>query len=112
MQDESARRISQVTKNPTNEAVFVPWEKYLLNNNVSIHKSHALEDICIEGNQIKYVVLNSKKIYADEFIFACSLKPLNHILEKKPPCETFRQMKHLEQNLQLYFAFNMYFKKN
>jgi hypothetical protein len=33
-------------------------------------------------------------------------------LEKKPPCETFRQMKHLEQNLQLYFAFNMYFKKN
>jgi len=103
--------ISQVTKNPTNEAVFVPWEKYLLNNNVSIHKSHALEDIIIEENQIKYVVLNSKKVYADEFIFTCSLKPINHILEKKPPCETFKNMKQLEQNLQLYFAFNMYFKK-
>ena len=103
--------ISQVTKEPTQEAVFSHWEKHLLNKHIPIHKNQALEDICIEDNKIKYVVLNSKKVYADEFIFACSLKPLNHILEKKPPCETFRNMKQLEQNLQLFFAFNIYFNK-
>ena len=103
-------KVTQITNKPTNDAIFTPWEKYLLNKNIKIHKNHALEDICIEKNKIKYVVLNSKKIYADEFIFACSLKPLNHILEKYT-CETFKQMKELEENLQLFFSINLYFNK-
>jgi uncharacterized protein with NAD-binding domain and iron-sulfur cluster len=102
---------TQITNMPTNDAVFNYWEKYLLRKNIRIHKSHSLQDIYIENNEIKYVVINSQKIYADEFIFACSLKPLNKILENKYNCPTFQNMKKLEQNLQLYFTINMYFNK-
>jgi hypothetical protein len=104
--------VTLITNKPTSDAIFTPWEKYLLDKNIEIHKNHALEDIVIEDGKIKYVVLNSKRVYADEFIFACSLKPLNHILKNKQPCQTFQDMKELEQNLQLYFSINLYFNKS
>jgi hypothetical protein len=102
---------TQITNMPTSDAMFEPWEKYLLKKNVTIKKNQAIEDVFIEENKIKYVVINSKKIYADEFIFACSLKPLNKILENKYNCNTFKNMKKLEENMHLYFALNMYFNK-
>lgn len=102
---------TQITNMPTNDAIFEHWEKYLLKKNVTIKKNQEIQDIFIENDKIKYVVINSKKIYADEFIFACSLKPLNKILENKYNCTTFKNMKKLEQNMQMYFTINMYFNK-
>jgi uncharacterized protein with NAD-binding domain and iron-sulfur cluster len=102
---------TQVTKMPTSDAIFDPWEKYLCSKNVTIYKKHALQDVHIVNNKIQYILVKGEKIYADEFIFACSLKPLNKILEKKKKCKTFSNMKKMEQNLQLYFSINLYFKK-
>lgn len=100
-----------ITIKPTSDSIFQYWDKHLTSKNVPIYKNHTLEDISMEGGKIKYIQMNSKKVYADEFVFACSLKPLNQILEKKEPCTTFEHMKELEQNMQLYFTINFYFNK-
>jgi uncharacterized protein with NAD-binding domain and iron-sulfur cluster len=102
---------TQITNIPTNDAIFNHWEKYLLRKNVSVIKNQMLQDVHIENDRIKYVLINSQKVYADEFIFACSLKPLNAILANKYNCTTFSNMKKLEQNMQLYFTINLYFSK-
>ena len=103
--------ISQITTTPTNDAIFNDWEKYIINKNVKIYKNSILQDVHIKNKKIKYIIINSKQIFADEFIFACSLKPLNAVLSNKYKCNTFENMKKLENNMQLYFAINVYFNR-
>jgi len=99
---------TMVTNKPTSDAVFDPWEKWLIKKGVRIHKNKVLQRIDIEDT-IQSVQINDETHVADEYLFACSLKPLNSLLPSS--CKTFKDMKVLEQNLQLYFGVNFYFKE-
>lgn len=99
---------AMVTNKPTSDAIFDPWEKWLTKKGVRIHKNKVLQRIDIEDT-IKSVQINDETLVADEYIFACSLKPLNALLPSS--CKTFKDMKVLEQNLQLYFGINLYFSE-
>ena len=103
-----------VTINPSNIAYIDPWENYLIEKNVTIHKKSSCTDIIYndQDKRIESITINDTIITGDHFIFCCSLQPLNKIIKKtnlyKLP--TFQNMIKLENCLQIYFAFNVYFK--
>jgi uncharacterized protein with NAD-binding domain and iron-sulfur cluster len=94
-----------ITNKPTNDAIFEPWEKWLTEKGVRIKKNATLQEIEIDKT-IQSVKINDETNTADEYIFACSLKHMNSLLP--PSCKTFKDMKTLEVDLQLYFSFNLY----
>ena len=97
-----------VTNKPTNDAIFEPWEKWLIKKGVCIHKNSTLQTIKIDKN-INSIQINDDIHTADEYVFACSLKYINSLLP--PSCKTFKDMKTLETDLQLYFTVNLYFSE-
>ena len=102
---------SQITEAPTQQALFEPWVRYLEGKGVRFHLSAALSKVnrTEAADRIESVVIAGETVTADEYIFACSLKPLNKILE--PTCPTFAKMRRLENGLQLYYAMNVNFSK-
>ena len=101
-----------ITKMPTSDAIFVRWEEYLESKGVHIVKNSSLDDMEIQDNKIVHIEINNHKVYADEFIFACSLGALNAIIQNKKEFSNSwkMNMQYLENNnLQLYFTVNLYF---
>lgn len=103
----------RITTLPTHLALFKPWLAFLKKKGVSVHTSASLDRINIEGNNVNSASINGKTIYGDEFIFACSLKPLLVVLHNSPisNTQTFSKMTQLTNGLQLYFSINIYFSK-
>ena len=97
-----------ITNKPTSDAIFDPWEKFLLKKGVRIHKNATLQEIEMDET-IQSVKINDETHTADEYVFACSLQYINSLLP--PSCKTFKDMKTLETDLQLYFSFNLYFSE-
>jgi hypothetical protein len=109
-----------LSKMPTQEALFDPWEKYLIDHGVMIHKNSSLTKINTGTNQnnqlyIRSIEINGTPVQANEYIFACSIKPLNQVIISNPQLRslsTFTKMRELAKDgLQLYFTINMYFSK-
>lgn len=102
---------------PTNQALFDPWVKYLTNNGVKFYLNSELQNINknLNSNSISSIIINNKHIHADEYIFACSLKPLNKIIQSNNNSlnliKTLDNLKYLENGLQLYFTINIYFSE-
>jgi uncharacterized protein with NAD-binding domain and iron-sulfur cluster len=97
-----------ITNKPTSDAIFDPWEKWLIKKGVRIYKNAELQNIEID-KEIQSVQINNEIHTADEYLFACSLKNINNLLPSS--CKTFKDMKILETDLQLYFSFNLYFSE-
>ncbi len=106
---------TMVTKNPTQNALFDPWEAYLKSKGVKIYKNHQLEEINTKGDKIESIKINNQIINGNEFVFACSLTNLNNVIVKSTLFHksnpTFEGMKKLEKDLQLYFTINLYFSE-
>jgi len=95
------------TTMPSYEAVFKPWVAYLTKKGVHFHVSTPVEEINYGTEKINYLVANQEQVIADEYIIACSLKPLNQLL--RPSCLTFKNIRALEKSLQLYFSVTVTF---
>jgi hypothetical protein len=109
-----------VTTLPTNEAWFDPWELYLTNNNVPIHKNTELIDVNIKNNHINYVTLynSSSKEYnniiADYYVFALPVNVLSEIIYKVPSLNhgTLSNIQNLTKiSLHIQLSFQLYFNK-
>jgi uncharacterized protein with NAD-binding domain and iron-sulfur cluster len=98
-----------VSNLPTYEAVFKPWLAYLKQKNVHFHLSTPIEEINYSDEKINYLVANQEQVFADNYIIACSLKPLNKLL--RPSCQTFKNMRSMENFLQLYFSITVTFNE-
>jgi len=93
---------------PTYQALFEPWQAYLEKKGVHFHVSSPCTEIHYT-DKINNVVIRGEPIIADEYIFCCSLKPLNRLLQ--PTCTTFKHLKFLESGLQLYYSISIHFSK-
>ena len=100
-----------LTKQPTSDDIFNHWETYLKGKGVKIFKNSEIHDIQIKDNKINNITINNKLNTADEYIFGCSLKSINHLFTNKYSSNTFNNMKLLEDDLQLYFTINIYFSE-
>ena len=105
-------KTSLITKYPTQQSIFDTWSKYLKNKGVSIILNHTLENIHIKDNKIKYITVNNENIYANEYVFACSIKPIINIIKtNRYNISTFNKIVKMEKDLQLYFTINIYFSE-
>ena len=68
-----------ISKYPTQQSLFVPWKKYLINRGVKIYTNSALQKINCNGNTIESIVINNQIKKADDYVFACSLLNFIHI---------------------------------
>ena len=106
---------SYFTKYPTNDAIFEPWKKYLIEKGVKIYEYTALKNIITndEGN-ISGLNINNKIYTSNEIVFACSLQSLNklfinnEILKNKP---IYNKLTRLMQGQQFYISVNFYWKR-
>jgi uncharacterized protein with NAD-binding domain and iron-sulfur cluster len=107
---------TRISKHPTQESLFVPWVKYLKSKGVKIYTNSKLFDINIINNSINSITIKHNNILqnirADEYIFTCSLKSINTILQKNAYFHNKNitySLKQLEKGLQLYYTINLYF---
>ena len=107
---------TRISKHPTQESLFKPWLKYLTSKGVKIYTKSKLVDIDIHDNRIKSITIkNNNKflnILANEYIFTCSLKSLNKIINTNSYFTNKNitySLKQLENGLQLYYTINLYF---
>jgi hypothetical protein len=100
-----------LTKQPTSDDIFNHWETYLKGKGVKIFKNSEIHDIHINENKIDNIHINNNLLRADEYVFACSLRSINHLFNNKYSSDTFDNMKLLESDLQLYFTINIYFSE-
>jgi hypothetical protein len=104
--------ITKVSKDPTQISLFDPWKKYLIGRDVCIENKSAVTAVNMADHKtIDSVEINGETVFADEFIFACSLKSTNDIFRKISNSRTFRNMRKLESSLQLYYTINIYFSE-
>jgi len=104
--------ITKVSKHPTQISLFEPWKKYLLDRDVCIENNSAITGVNMtEHNTIDSVEINGETVFADEFIFACSLRSVNDIFYSISDSKTFKDMRLLESSLQLYYTINIYFSE-
>jgi len=99
---------NKVSRLPTSQALFEPWQAYLQKKGVHFHVSSPCTEITYTDT-IKHVTVGGQNIIADEYIFCCSLKSLNRLL--KPTCNTFKHLRLLESGLQLYYSMSIHFSK-
>ena len=121
-------KVGFITKIPTQDAIFVNWEKYLISKSVKICKSTSIKDIIFKKDIVRANLLSppiksiivensfyeSHEITADDFIFASSIGDINKIISsKKEFSRIFRKnmINIQKKNLQLYFTANFYFSK-
>lgn len=103
---------TRISKHPTQESLFVPWVNYLKKKGVKIFTNSKLVDIHISGNNINAIQLGDKVVQGDEYIFTCSLKSINKIINNQhyfKNKEITYALNQLEQGLQLYYTINVYF---
>lgn len=105
-----------LSKYPTGEALFVPWLDFLRKRGVQIHINSKFENLWVDPitRQIGGVTINGVNYQADEYLLACSLRPVNQIIERNSilrSSRTFQKMRALEDGFQLYFTINMYFSE-
>lgn len=106
---------SYFTKYPTNDAIFEPWKKYLIEKGAKIYEHTALQSITTnkEGT-ISGLNINNKIYTSDEIVFACSLQSLNklfeynEILKNKP---IYNKLTTLITGQQFYISVNFYWKR-
>jgi hypothetical protein len=92
--------------------LFDPWKKYLIDRDVCIENNSAVTTVNMsDNNTIDSIEINGETVFADEFVFACSLKSVNDIFMNISDAKTFRNMKKLEKSLQLYYTINVYFSE-
>jgi hypothetical protein len=110
---------TRISKYPTQNSLFIPWVNYLKKKGVKIYTNSELTNIYINNNKIEHLEINKKGvpeiINGDEFIFACSLKNLNKIINKNnffTNLKITNNLKKLEEGLQLYYTINLYFSEN
>ncbi len=105
---------SQISKYPTSNSLFFPWNNYLSSKNVKIFENKSLQDIKISNNKIQSITIENQIYQADVIVFACSLKPLlqifnkNHILKNTDVC---KRMNILGNGQQFYISVNFYWRK-
>jgi hypothetical protein len=108
----AGRGITKVSKDPTQISLFDPWKKYLIDRDVCIENNSAVTAVNMSNNNtIDSIEINGETVFADEFVFACSLKSVNDIFMNISDAKTFRNMKKLEKSLQLYYTINLYFSE-
>jgi len=107
---------TRISKHPTQESLFKPWLKYLTSKGVKIYTKSKLIDIDIHDNRIKSITIkNNNKFFnilANDYIFTCSLKSLNKIINTNSYFTNKNitySLKQLENGLQLYYTINLYF---
>ena len=103
---------TRITKNPTQESLFVPWVNYLKKMGVKIYTNSKLTNININNGIIESVVINNKVIKGDEYVFSLSLKNINKIISQHSYFSNKPIKEHLyklENGLQLYYTVNLYF---
>lgn len=104
--------MTRITKYPTRETLFIPWENYLKSKGVKIFVNSPVQSINIENNRVSNVTINGNNITSEQFIFACSLKNFNRLLDNTQFFNNLsikNNLKQLESGLQLYYTINMYF---
>ena len=122
---------TRISKYPTQESLFIPWINYLKSKGVKIITNTPVLNFKVNSNShnIEYLTIHNKsqnnynnynnnnnnnisKIIGDEYIFACSLKQLNRMIDLEPYFIEYplkNNLKKLESGLQLYYTINMYF---
>jgi len=107
---------TRISKHPTQESLFVPWVKYLKKKGVKIYTNSQLFDIEITDNTVTSITIKDndgfKNIRADEYIFTCSLKSINKIINNNAYFQNKKirySLTQLERGLQLYYTLNLYF---
>lgn len=112
-----------ITTQPTSEAWFDHWKKYLEKNQVHFHMNTELIDI--EKNQNKIVSANVinynndnnqiKKIIADYYVFAIPIETLNEIIEKTHifDYQMYKNIQILKNTcLHIQLSFQVYFNRS
>ena len=110
-----ARNSSEISKYPTQDSLFKPWEKYLKKRGVKIFEKTGMNDIITNSNgKITNIIINNIKYEADEIVFACSLKPLIKIFNNNYYLKNTlvnKKLNILNAGQQFYISVNFYWKK-
>lgn len=86
----------KVMNQPTNEAWFDHWSKYLINKGVKFHFNQSLDNIAWENNKIKYCIVNKNEIVnGDEFIICINPNNLYDIFNRSKMFNLANQHKKL-----------------
>ena len=102
---------AMITKGPTQDSLFSYWRKFLVDRGVNIVLNTGVDEVEINNSgDIVRLSANGEKMSADQYIFGCSLKPINQLFSQLNTV-TFKNMRHMEKDLQLYFTVNLYFNK-
>lgn len=108
--------IGGITKYPTNDSLFKPWEIYLQKKGVKVYENNALDNILVDNNgNIAQLIINNEIFIADEIVFALSLQPLVKIFNNNPQLynkHIYQKLNYLQNGLQFYISVNFYWKKN
>jgi uncharacterized protein with NAD-binding domain and iron-sulfur cluster len=75
-------KLWNVLNQPTNEGWIDPWTKLLKKKGVKFSFNMKLENIEHKNNKIIHCIVNKKKVFADEHVFALDPYSLNNILLK------------------------------
>ena len=102
---------AMITKSPTQDSLFSYWREFLVDRGVKIKLNYGVDEVELNNRgDILGVSVNGEKMHADQYIFGCSLKPINKLFSQMNTI-TFNNMRHMEKDLQLYFTVNLYFNK-
>lgn len=96
-----------VMNQPTNEAWFDPWEKYLVSRGVKIIKDVGLKKIFVENNKVTGCLLtNDKLIRGDDYVLCINPFASETIFENSGLSnlkKIFRQVNYLTDSRQVAF---------
>ena len=105
----------KISKFPTSDSLFIPWNKYLESLGVKIYEKHFINKIITDKNgKIKKVIINNGVYEGNEIIFANSTQSLvdlfnkNNDLNKKIIC---KKLNILNTGRQYYISVNFYWKR-
>ena len=88
-------KLWKVTTKPTNEAWINPWLKLLKQKGVSFHYNHELKQIVHLNNNIKNLLVNNKKIIADEYCICINPYNMMKVLELSNLPKLYEQHQNL-----------------
>lgn len=103
-----------VTTQPTNEAIFDHWEKYLKDNKVNIHLNQAVSYIKIKDNAVEFVIINGKMIKAHYYVLNLPVEALDAMIDMNQDLLVgdLKNVKKLKDTcLHMQLSFQVYFNK-